>query len=88
MELIKTNLTTVVNDLDEAAVELLEYRGSDPLYLLKNVDENEFVNYTDNGSTPIIFNDKEIRLDSLEDEGGVYDKRVQLAEDVQAVEAS
>lgn len=41
----------VINDLDEAAVELLEYRGDVPLYMLRNVNQDEFVNYTINGDT-------------------------------------
>ena len=76
----------VINDLDEAAVELLEYRGANPLYLLRNVETDEFVNYTEDGSLKVRFNDKLISIDSLEDEenGGTYDKRVELATDVQA----
>ena len=33
----------IINDLDIAGLELLEYRGEDPLYLLYNVRTNEFV---------------------------------------------
>lgn len=39
----------VLNDLDESSVELLEYRGDVPLYLVCNVDTGEFENYTLNG---------------------------------------
>lgn len=36
----------ILNDLDEVAVELLEYRGDTPLYMLRDVNQNEFVNFT------------------------------------------
>ena len=32
----------IINDLDTAGLELLEYRGEDPLYLLYNVRTNEY----------------------------------------------
>ena len=78
----------VINDLDEAAVELLEYRGDTPLYLLRNVETDEFVNYTDNGGMIIEFDGKSCTLDSLEENDGWYDKRVELAPEAQAIKAT
>lgn len=39
----------VINDLDESGVELLEYRGSEPLYLIYDIEQNLVVNMTMNG---------------------------------------
>lgn len=73
----------IINDLDEAAVELLEYRGDSPLYLLRNVDTDEFDNYTDDGNVEVYFEnddpDTAFRVSQLEEKGGYYDSRVQLA---------
>lgn len=70
----------IINDLDEAAIELLEYRGdeSTPMYLLRQ--EEGFVNYTLNGDTKVYkYNDSEkekIALKDIKDED--LDKRVEL----------
>jgi hypothetical protein len=32
----------IINDLDEAGLELLEYRGENPLYLLYNMSTGEY----------------------------------------------
>ena len=50
----------VINDLDEAAVELLEYKGEQPLYLLRNDNTDEFVNYTPNGSLKVTLENQEV----------------------------
>ena len=77
----------IINDLDEIAIELLEYRGDEntPLYLLRQGDE--FVNYTLNGSIkvyPAHYNDQNkleidktpIELDKIEDQ--YLDQRVSI----------
>ena len=72
----------IINDLDEAAVELLEYRGDIPLYLLRDNKKDQFVNYTDNKDTKIYFaNDAEennFSIFELESKGGYYDSRIEL----------
>ena len=71
----------IINDLDEAAIELLEYRGdeSTPMYLLRQEDGG-FVNYTLNGNTKVYKqNDskkEKIALKDIKDED--LDKRVEL----------
>ena len=71
----------IINDLDEAAIELLEYRGdeSTPMYLLRQ-EEGGFVNYTLNGNTKVYkYNDskkEKIALKDIKDED--LDKRVEL----------
>ena len=83
----------IINDLDEAAVELLEYRGDTPLYLLRNMATDEFDNYTDNGDTLVYFADQSAEnsfaLKNLKEQpGGQYDPRVDLAPEAQASTAS
>ena len=39
----------IINDLDEAGAELMEYRGDTPMYFLVDVDTNEVTNMTMNG---------------------------------------
>jgi hypothetical protein len=42
----------IINDLDEIAVELLEYRGDVPMYLLYDTTRSSFTNFTLNGDMP------------------------------------
>ena len=75
----------IINDLDNIAVELLEYRGNVPLYMVRNVATGEFENYTLNGDkqgkivggagsegTPTV------ALKNIKSVGGLYDPRVNL----------
>ena len=39
----------IINDIDEAGQELLEYQGTEPLYLFRNIETDEFENMTING---------------------------------------
>lgn len=39
----------IINDLDDVGLELLEYRGTEPLYFLVNQITNEVVNYSFDG---------------------------------------
>ena len=85
----------VINDLDETAVELLEYRGDTPLYLLSEVESSEFRNFTDEGTMKVGFYiDKDteptnyFELQALEENGGFYDSRVELAPEAQPTGAS
>lgn len=74
----------VVNDLDDISVELLEYKGDIPLYLLRNIKTDQFVNFTDNGDTLINFAEEEKKeeeyffLQDLEEHNGNFDQRVEL----------
>ena len=85
----------IINDLDETAIELLEYRGDTPLYLLCEIETSEFRNFTDNGYMAVGFyideNTEPISyfpLQELEEHGGIYDSRVELAPEAQTKEAS
>ena len=68
----------VVEDLDTDGLELLEYRGTDPLYLLNLKQENEIYNISLDGKTKVWFEDspghyEQITLDS---EKIIYDHRI------------
>ena len=68
----------VINDLDEIAVELLEYRGNTPMYLLYDVEAGSYTNFTMNGDTECIGVDDgvtyKLSSDKLE-----YNPRVDLS---------
>lgn len=73
----------VINDLDEAAVELLEYRGDVPLYMLRDVNADEFVNYTINGDTQCYLEDDTVFANPITlAEIEVYDPRLTIAAEV------
>ena len=73
----------VINDLDEAAVELLEYRGDIPLYMLRDVNADEFVNYTINGDTQCYLEDDTVFANPITlAEIEVYDPRLTIAAEV------
>lgn len=70
----------IINDLDAVSVELLEYKGDTPLYLFREVETDQFVNFTDNGKTQIKLKGEfeYINLEDLEKKGGRFDHRVKL----------
>lgn len=70
----------IINDLDESALELLEYRGDDPIYLLRNSD-GEFQDLTTNGDQYCKSNETgaEFKISEFLENGTYYsraDKRV------------
>ncbi len=48
----------VINDLDDSGVELLEYRGSEPLYLVYDIEQDVVKNMTMNG-------DMKVQIDNI-----------------------
>lgn len=78
----------VINDLDEAAVELLDYKGDRPMYLIMSVDgiaENS--NFTMNGDTMIYLADTNIQvyLDNNKNDKDnqiIYDTRLNIGNEV------
>ena len=76
----------IINDLDDAAVELLEYRGDTPLYLTREVAKDQFDNATLNGETKVKKSSggENFAIQDLEKQGGYYDPRVQLDPSAQA----
>ena len=67
----------IINDLDETGLELLEYRGDKPLYLIREAsDDSEkvFIAITLNGEGKNWkFNNEECSLNELKDKGFVFD---------------
>lgn len=72
----------IINDLDDIAVELLEYRGDTPLYLLKDINKGEYTNFTIRQDVQIAFKDSDdfFLLSEFEERGGIFEDRVNLAE--------
>ena len=84
----------IINDLDDAAVELLEYRGDTPLYLTRLASTDQFDNATLNGETKVKFaadtseNPGYFSIEDLEQKGGFYDPRIELAPEAQVITPS
>lgn len=84
----------VINDLDDAAVELLEYRGDVPLYLTRYELWDQFDNATLDGSTLVQFAEDTsetptyFAIEELTAYGGYYDPRIELAPEAQAITPS
>jgi hypothetical protein len=68
----------IINDLDEIAVELLEYRGDTPMYLLYDTKLSSFTNFTLNGDMPCYDSNTNAEY-KLNSESIVYDPRVDLS---------
>lgn len=68
----------IINDLDETPVELLEYRGDVPLYMLYDIEAGSYTNFTTNGDTPC--KDESGNATSLNNI--VYNPRVDLVDDI------
>ena len=68
----------IINDLDETPVELLEYRGDVPLYMLYDIEAGSYTNFTTNGDTRCI--DENGNTTSLNNI--VYNPRVDLVDDI------
>ncbi len=64
----------IINDLDDKGLELLEYRGDIPMYLLYHINTGEYVNMKFNGKEKCYISSTgaEITLDSIPN----YNKRI------------
>lgn len=56
----------VINDIDDYGVDLLEYRGDIPIYLLKDINTNEIRNMTLNPNQLCWVNDTETTIGNIE----------------------
>ena len=63
----------VINDLEDIGLELLEYRGEKPLYIIINEDSQEFENMTLDGSTKFYLNGRAISIDSIPTYNPLFD---------------
>lgn len=71
----------IINDLDEAAIELLEYRGDVPMYLLYNKGSNIFTNFTLDGNVECESDGKVYKLDNAKNDPDhqlKYNSRIDL----------
>lgn len=70
----------IINDIDECGVELLNYRGNTPLYLIKNYKDKIYENMTINGDMNCWFKQKNITIKStlknIENDGGKYETEI------------
>lgn len=69
----------IINDIEDAGLELLEYRGDIPLYLFREVDSDVFTNMTLNANQPCYINGKQTTIGNSKDI--TYDDLVNLDED-------
>lgn len=72
----------IINDLDFDANELLEYRGTKPLYFYIDTKSNEFVNFLDENTKIYIKNGSESwRQTTITDKKIIFDLRVSSLND-------
>ena len=65
----------VINDLDDAGLELLEYRGNTPMYMFKETTSDQFYQMTFNGNQTCYLGDTQT---TISDPNIVYDNLVEL----------
>ena len=74
----------VINDLEDSGLELMEYRGKDPMYVFYKISQQQYDNFTLNGNGECKIKDSGIicPISKIEENGGHYDKRMDLAQDL------
>ena len=74
----------VINDLEDSGLELMEYRGKDPMYVFYKISQQQYDNFTLNGNGECKIKDSGIicPISKIEENGGHYDKRMNLAQDL------
>ena len=77
----------VINDLEDSGLELMEYRGDTPMYMFYNVEQQQYNNFTLNGNGECRIKDsgKICLISELEKNGGHYDKRIKVSQDLNEV---
>lgn len=77
----------VINDLEDSGLELMEYRGDTPMYMFYNVEQQQYNNFTLNGNGECKIKDsgKICLISELEENGGHYDKRIKVSQDLSEV---
>ena len=71
----------IINDLEESGLELLEYKGEDPMYLFRNKsssNDETFSNFTLDGDMKVIKegSSTSIALKDIEDDSGDFDSYI------------
>ena len=67
----------IINDIEDAGLNLLEYRGDAPLFMFRNIKTNNFYNMTFNADTPCLIGDKSTTISNNDI---IYDNLVNLSE--------
>lgn len=68
----------IINDIEDAGLDLLEYRGNIPLFLLRDLNSNIFTNMTINEKQPCFYKDGENWVRSTFSNIPVYDNLIYL----------
>ena len=70
----------IINDIEDAGLELLEYRGNVPIYMLREYNSDVFTNITINKNQPCYLANNLDEQISISDSNIVYDDLVNLDE--------
>ena len=62
----------IINDLDEMGLELLEYRYDTPMFLIREAENNEYIQGTLNANTPFVLEDGSPTVIGAKDDDGNY----------------
>lgn len=62
----------IINDLDEMGLELLEYRYDDPMFLIRELENNEYIQGTLNADTEFTLKNGSITTIGAKDDDGNY----------------
>ena len=68
----------IINDLDDIGVELIEYRGKTPLYMIVDNNTNIVTNMTTNGKQGGYYTETSKEHKTLDSLGDGYDSRIEL----------
>lgn len=70
----------IINDIENAGLELLEYRGKTPMYMFRQINDDTYSNVTFNGKQKcyITRNDGKLKETSIDDNLIIYDSLVDL----------
>lgn len=68
----------IINDIEDAGLELLEYRGDIPLYLLREITSDTFTNMVINSKQPCYYQDEEDWVKTTISQIPQYDSLVEL----------
>ena len=71
----------IINDIEDAGLELLEYRGDTPIYMFREYNSDVFTNITINGNQPCYFADNLNNKITISNSEIIYDDLVNLDED-------
>ena len=71
----------IINDIEDAGLELLEYRGDMPLYMFRQIDSDQFLNMTINPNQKCYINGQET---TISDSNIIYDNLVDLEGEIES----